>query len=869
MSLPLQPIHAIKADVSQFLRVARERHRRGDDPFRVTEGLSDGVDGIIRQLFRGVLDADQDKIALLAVGGYGRRELCPYSDVDLVFVWDRDRPAAKIEQLVRLLWDGGFQLGHSVRTPAECYQYMADNHVTAAALLEHRFLCGSEALRDRFHGTAINRFRKRKGESFAREKLVQLRASLDGPGRTIYVLQPHLKDGCCGLRDIQRVLWVENIRRGEGTFEALQRGGSFESDDLEALRQAYGFYLRVRCELHFRNGVKQDILERDSLVDVAEKLGYRGDPRTVAERFLADLFHHSRSVHGFLRHYIETGTRGRRFFAKLSHKIFGEERHPLLVRESDLLFPSSEIPDEGHEEAILDAFLYAQREGLRVSESLIRAMRQKIASTDENYAHSPLANACLVELLKGPQSGRILKSMHSAGILSRIIPEFRALDGLVTFDGHHQFTVDEHTLRALEYLDRIAESDPEVPERFREIARRIGDLFPLRLALLLHDIGKGSPGVDHHAVTGGETAVLVCERLGLDEIVTELVEFLVYRHLSMFRVSENQDYGEPQVIESFARLVGTEERLRMLYLLTYIDIRCVGPGTWTLWKGVQLEDVYERTCAALASSSPAAADAGPRLEEAGFDEDLRREIAEHCRRIDHPSYARDILPERMAGHVDLVRELQRTGRSQVGHESFGEYHEVAFCSFDRPRLFADYSGLLFSEGFNVLGARIFSRSDGIALDVFFIEVADGMNVGIDERVERMRKKLARLDAKEVVIEDLIRQWRRSFRFRRLKRGAPPVFPTKVSFDNTTSPRSTLIEVVAGDRPGLLYDLASALRRLELDVRTAKVSTMCDRARDVFYVVEADGHKVTNPARRKEIEDTLASEVRESSSALAG
>src|SRR5690606_36207533 len=238
----------------------------------------DGIDGIIRQLFRGILDADQDKVALLAVGGYGRRELCPYSDIDLVFVWDRDRPEAKIEQLVRLLWDGGFHLGHAVRTPAECYQYMAENHVTAAALLEHRFLCGSERLYNKYLGTAINRFRKRRGEAFAREKLEALRDSLDGPGRTIYVLQRHLKDGCCALRDIQRVLWVESIRHGEGSFDALRRGDSFEVEDLEALRRAYGFYLRVRCELHFRNGLKQDILERDSLVDVAENLGYRGDP---------------------------------------------------------------------------------------------------------------------------------------------------------------------------------------------------------------------------------------------------------------------------------------------------------------------------------------------------------------------------------------------------------------------------------------------------------------------------------------------------------------------------------------------------------------------------------------------------------------
>src|SRR5690606_6014337 len=280
-------------------------------------------------------------------------------------------------------------------------------------------------LYNKYLGTAINRFRKRRGEAFAREKLEALRDSLDGQGRTIYVLQPHLKDGCCALRDIQRVLWVESIRHGEGSVDALRRGDSFEVEDLEALRRAYGFYLRVRCELHFRNGLKQDILERDSLVDVAENLGYRGDPRTIAERFRADYFHHARSVLGFLRHYLETGTRGRRFFAKLSHKLFGEERRSLLVRERDLLFPAAELPDERRDELILDMFLFAQREGLRPSESLIRSIRQKLATTGGDFSHSPVANACFVELLKGPEVGRILKSLHSAGVLSRLLPEFR------------------------------------------------------------------------------------------------------------------------------------------------------------------------------------------------------------------------------------------------------------------------------------------------------------------------------------------------------------------------------------------------------------------------------------------------------------
>jgi [protein-PII] uridylyltransferase len=867
VSAILQPTQTIKADVAQCLRVAQERHRRGEDALRVAQGLSDGIDGIVRQLYSRVLEEEEGRVALLAVGGYGRRELCPFSDIDLLFIWSQNRPRERIEQLIRLFWDSGFQLGHSVRTPAECYQFMVDDSVTAAALLEHRYLAGGDGLYRQFRDGASVRYRKKSGEAFVRERLEQLRQSLYGPDRTIYALQPHLKDGCCGLRDVQRVLWIENIRSGAGTFDGLARSGSFDPDEIARLRAAYTFFVRVRTELHFSNGVKQDILARDSLPDVARNLGYRGDPQLAAEKFLGEYFHHARVVSRFLRHYVETGTRGRRFFAKLGHKLFRNERLPKLVEENGLLFPvSTAFGAENFEESVLDAYLLAQRERLKVSESFTRLVRQRLAANEDIFTNQAFINTCFVEILHGDDVGRTLKAMHRAGVLARVLPEFRQLDGLVTFDGHHQFTVDEHTLRALELLDRIAAGADDAPEKFRRIASSIRDLFPLRLALLLHDVGKGVPAGDH-SVTGGETAILVCERLGLDERITELVEFLIYRHLAMFRVSESRDYTETNVIDSFATLVQTSERLDMLYLLTFIDISSVGPGTWTSWKGAQLDDVYERARAYLLSR---------RIDEPDLEQNLiasrvpaaeRAEIIDHCTKIGHPSYVRDILPERMAVHVGMVRELLATGRSQVSYENCGDYLEIAFSGHDRPRLFSDYSGLLFSEGFNVLGARIFSRSDGIAIDVFFVEIADGINVDIGQRVGRIRTKLGRLDAKEIVIEDVIREWVRSYRYRKLRRKSTGMFPASVKFDNDSSPRSTLIEVIAGDRPGLLYDLSSALSRLALDVRTAKVSTMSDRCRDVFYVVEADGEKVTNPARLKEIETTLITEVQDPKSVL--
>ena len=860
-------IQTIKADVSQFLRVARERHRRGEDAFRVVRGLSDGIDGILRQLFLQGLDDAQDRVALVAVGGYGRRELCPYSDIDLLFLRDRNSPDDRIEKLVTLLWDGGFQLGHSVRTPQECWGFMIDDYITAASLLENRFLVGSRSLYERFSGVAVNRFRKRRGEDFARTKLAHLRHSVFGNGRTIYVLEPHLKEGACALRDIQRVMWVENIRRDVASFRDLARGEGFTGEQVESLHEAYGMYLRLRCELHFTNGLKQDILERDSLPEVAVNLGYKGTARLAVESLMADYYRHARGVYRFLRHYVETGTRGRHFLRKLSHKIFGKQIRPYLLAEKGVLFLSADLPEANICEEIVSIFLLAQREDLELSESLCEKIRERVADASLDFTHSPVIYLQFIDILSGGRNvGRILKSMHEARVLVRILPEFKALDGRVNFGGHHQFTVDEHILRTLENLDRIEAGGEVVDREFHEILGEIEDRLPLRLALLLHDIGKGMSG--DHSVSGSEAAILVCERLGLEGVVAETVEFLVYRHLRMFAVSERIDFTEDRAIESFASLVDTEQRLKMLYLLTYVDVTSVGPGTWTAWKGAQLAQLYQRTLICLRSGVSTPEKLQEALIAAGQKPEEREAVRAHCEKINSPTYTREIIPERMLDHVRLVESLRATGHVQVGQESFGGYYELTLCCKDRRHLFADLTGVLFSEGFNVLAARIFSRSDGIALDIFYVEIADAVRVGIEERVKHIRDKLQRIEAKTSSPEDLIRQWVKSYRFRKLQPTGRSIYNPKVSFDNETSQRSTLIEVVARDRPGLLYDLASTMSRLGLDVRTAKVSTLTDRANDVFYVLEADGHKVSNPARMKEIELALVAESQSPTSVLA-
>jgi [protein-PII] uridylyltransferase len=858
-------IKSLKADITQVHAAALDLHRQGENPFRVVEAISDGVDTILRRLFLEFLADEAEDVALLATGGYGRRELCPQSDIDVLFVRQSGRAAERIERMVRALWDGGFKPGHAVRTPEECHAYMVDDINTASALLESRYLAGSQRLHDRFLARAVRRYSSTRKSSFTRAKLDLLRRSLDDPQRTIYVIEPNLKEGVCGLRDIQRVLWIENMKHRGGTFDAIGARPSFSAGELEKVKAAYAFYLRVRCELHFTNGVRQDILERDSVPLIASNLGYDrgGEEQAAVEKLMGDYYRHARNVYRFLRYYLETSTRATGFLERVSRSLLAERVKPHLSLWKGRLYLAGEPPPLTAE-AVLEVFEVAQEKDARLSETLCEWIRRTMAASEADLSREgPILQAFRRILRGGKNAGRLLKTMHDTGVLGRILPEFARLDCLVNFDGHHQFTVDEHTLKTLRELDQI-ETRPEYPEEeFRRIFFEIKDHLPLRLALLLHDIGKAIPG--QHSVSGTETAMLISERLGIDEKTMATVEFLIYRHLELFRVSERRDFSEEGVIQSLARLVEHEDRLKMLYLLTYIDIVSVGPGTWTRWKGAQLSELYQKTLIHLRAGELPRENLDVALATAGIDDENRRKVIEHCRKMGTPGYARETLPERMLFHVGLVDRFTATGETQVALESFVGYHEITFCGADRPRLFADLTGVLFSEGLNLLGARIFSRTDGVVLDLFQVEVADTVQVGIEERVDRIRRKIRRIESGAEGVEDFIRQRARTYRTKRWRK---PLYGPSVSFDNESSGASTVIEVSAGDRPGLLYDLAMGLHRLDLDVRTAKVSTLADRAHDVFYVVERDGRKIDSSARRSQVGQALIARANGPTAALS-
>jgi [protein-PII] uridylyltransferase len=832
------------------------RHRGGEDVRRVVEGLSDAMDSLLRPLLQDLAANANTEMAVFAVAGYGRREICPQSDLALLFLVDSPEGAGGVEPLAGLLRKAGLPIVHSASRPEECLAAMQEEAVTAAALLEARHLSGSERLLRRFQGI-LSRFVK-SPEAFVAAGLESLRESLAGPNRTIFVTEPHLKEGTACLWDLQRIRWIERMRRGavDAKIEDLSSQGDHALDQVRRLTEAYDFYLRVRCELHFVERLAQDLLTQESQGEVARGLGY---PEPSAQRLLEDYHRHSFAVLTFARQYLETAGQGRRFLSKLRSRFFSSRVSPFLSLLDGRLYLAAEPPGPGEQvpAQILSVFTAAQSRNAELSESLAAWIRARTADASLDFARSPEVEPLFLELLAGGRNvGRLLTRMHETGVLARIIPEFGPLSGLVKLDGHHQFTVDEQTLRALRELDRV-EADAGHPEReIVELLAAIPDRLPLRLALLLRNLGMAAAG----GGGAGEAppAVLICERLGLDAETIQTVEHLLYHRFLMLKYSERTDFTVDQVVESFARLMENPERLALHYLFSYFELHSMGQGVWTAWKGAQLYDLYQRTLIVLKTGSlPAGGNLEEALAAAGIEGERARKVLDHCALMENQAYCRETIPERMAYHLDLVEKHLASGAMQVGLDVQVGHSEITFCGSDRPGLFADLTGVLLSEGLDILGARIFSRQDRVAIDVFQVEVADRLPVAMAQRVESLRRKIDRIGRNEVSVEDLIAERARRHPFP--GRAASPL-PPKVTFDNELSPNCTVIEVDAPDRTGLLHALASTLSALGLDLRAARVSTLIDRAHDAFYVVLPGAGKVLDGATQEKTSKALLASI---------
>ena len=835
----------------------RIRHRFGRSGHEVAAARSDLVDVVVGRAC-GLAAAEcapglpvgQDELAVVALGGYGRRELAPFSDVEILFLHADEADAevhAVIDGVLARLWEAGLSVRHRALPVAECVALAGDDLRARTAMVEARAVAGSPRL---FALLAA----RLDGLVFASARttlafLDALRADFDERyarhGRAVGLLEPHVKEGAGGLRDLHAVLWVGQALFGVRGLARLSECGALTEAEHRGLARASDFIQRIRNEAHFATGRKTDVLDIDLQPVLAENLGYRkGRGLRASEIFMRDYYERADELHRISRAFHLRHAPGPR--PPLSAGARRSRPRGVFEIREGRLYPRGEGGLDGARH-LLDAFAIAQRDGPQLSDELKLEIRGRLRLVDRRFRGSREAGRGLLRLLghKG-RVGTALRGMHETGLLGRLLPEFARVRFLAQHDFYQRHTVDEHTLTAIDALDAVASPGPERGrERLHDVMDEVAQPGALYLALLLHDVGKGrGPG---HVRRAAKIAERVCARLGLEAGLSADVVFLADTHLEMSRISQRRDLREPGLIEEFARRVSTVDRLNMLLLLTYADQRAIGPRVWNDWTASLLWDLYERTRAHLTPSAWPAESAGAReravrqLEAEYPPSEVQRHFALVPDRYLRATEAADIVR-----HFRLLKRLEEAPLVTEWHAA-AQATDLVVATRDHPGLFAQLAGTLTAESLDILSVDVYTREDGIALDLFKVRALPGPGPVPAERQAPIEEALRAAVAGGVDVAAAVERRRAAARLRR--RRHLPTAP-RVVFDAATSPQRTVIEVRAADEPGLAFRIASVLTASGLDIALAKIATDKSQALDVFYVTGSTGGPLSAEETRR-------------------
>ncbi len=833
------------------------RHRFGLSGELIASARSLIVDLMIQRLAQMVsvkksLDESSLDVAIVALGGYGRQELAPYSDIDLLFVHGRaDLSTAETlnEEILYLLWDTGFSVGHSVRSLNECLSAAKEDAVTRNALLDARLLWGSrelfENLTAKLDETVLAKNRRGILDELAEEQSSRYSKF----GAVPCLQEPNIKESAGGLRDLHSLLWVARVAYGYGHLADLATHGFIPERDVKTILSAYDFLLRVRNALHFLTGRKTDLLTLDLQMLLARDFGYQDTPeQRASELFMRDYYLHARRLHRLTRTHLQQALsqpEKSRWLSKLRNfAALGG----FVMRDGTLeLQAENEAWDA---DKLMLAFGYGQATGASLSATLQERIQENLPLVNRAFRSSPeIAQSFLKVLRVKGKAATALRQMHEMDFLGKYLPEFGRVTCLVQHDLYHKYTVDEHTLRAIEVLDELHNSRARILDRYRHIYNEISDPAVLHLGLLFHDIGKGLGG--GHTEKGIAIAERVSTRLQLEDAQKKQIRFLVKQHLTMSHIAQRRDLSDEKVIQDFAGTIKTLENLNLLTLLTYADINAVGPGVWNEWKDALLWELYLKTHAILVPEPQAGAAVGQLrnhialmlASEIGVDE-----VHDHFHLLPE-DYARVTLPQTIIEHIRLAHSLNaRLVRTSWRVNTQARCTDLHICARNRRGFLAAIAGTLTAQGVNILSVHLNTRSDGIVVDSFKVCDTVGEPLSDPTRWEQIDDAIKRalsgeLDVATAVEKKLKAQ---AARMKSRKRSLmTEKFTTKLLWDNQSSDKSTILEVTTPDRLGLAYKIAEALSALNLDIAFAKVATEKHLALDIFYVTDANGNKLTD------------------------
>ncbi|MGH7853929.1 MAG: [protein-PII] uridylyltransferase [Candidatus Binatia bacterium] len=850
-----------------------ERHRAGAGGLEIVSAWSTVMDHLIRNLYGAIssecsnriTDADRG-FALIAQGGYGRGELNPHSDIDLLFLYPRRiSPFVQTvtEKLQHTLWDAGIEPGHAARSIADCIRLAESDMRVRTSLLDARFLCGDFALFQEFGKKVEPRLVKTGIQRFIREKLEENRARHAQYGGSVYLLEPEVKEGEGGLRDIQTARWIARAKLKAKDLEALALGGIVGTTDIANLKESQDFLLRVRNELHFATGKHQDQLTFEQQEKVSAALGFEGEEglRGV-EVFMRTYYLHAAQISRLSNLIIHRVTDCDKPRFSTSY-VFGRTlREGIRLSKGHLNITKAEVL-KTFPSNLIRIFDDAQKYNCQLTHETRELVRQNLDLIDEEFRRSAGANTSFFSILKWKETVyETLAEMHRSGVLGAFIPEFGRLLCMVLHDAYHIYTVDQHSLHLIKEIERLrageyAESLPLLTQLGRE-AEKVELLY---LGMMFHDIGKGFGG--GHSEIGARMVRPIARRMRLNADDGALVEFLVRHHLLMTHTAFRRDLEDQKTIFDFAKVMGNVANLKALYLLTFADVKAVGPDVWNPWKASLLGELYVKTLNLL--------------EEAEKGEFQRPDVRSALRRVqtrvrreltkDYPDEKIDdfleTMPERyflstpesdIPAHFELMERF-RGKRAEISVSHFPERDctSVVICCQDRPGLFASITGVLTALQLDILNARIFTASDGRILDVFRISHHGRSEIVMGEQ-KWAKFRLALdgvLDGKIDVVNLVGSSKPSQFSAKR----APKV-STVVNIDNDASDDFTIIEIFAEDRIGVLFTITHSLHRLGLLIHVAKISTNVDQVADVFYVTDQYGGKVIDAAAVETVREFL-------------
>ncbi len=837
----------IKAMLDEEGAIIRSAHFAGAGGNEVVQRRTGLIDRTLREAYER-LTATGPMPALLAIGGYGRGELNPHSDIDIMFLCRDDKDRQRSLELLYILWDAGMDVGYSVRTIDESISLARQDIKVRTSLIEARLLAGDPVFYDSFVRAMQSEVFYWKPSDFIREKVAERVATRQKYGGSIYLREPNIKECEGGLRDIHTALWIAFVHFRVGSLGELVGKTVITGGQYAVFLRSRDFLWRVRNEIHYLSGRKNDHLTFDLQERAAKDFKYRDSAHLFAvERFMKAYFLHARNIREFTNSVAAAVLRkpSRRWFERTlklgSFSLTGRT-----------LFPSSAEGCRENAALAMTAFEIAQERHAVFSDhlrSLIRGCR-----IDDTARRSPAASRAFLTILNNPDGlSETLALMKDLRFLGRYLPEFRAIQALARHDYYHLYTVDEHIMLAIRNLQALWSGSFPALATLSDAFKALTKRWVLVLAVLLHDLGKAFR--DEHEHRGVELARTILTRLAVAADDRDRVLFLIENHLVMAHLSQRRELSDHKVIADFSRLVRDRENLAMLYLLTYADISAVNPTAWTQWKAALLQDLYMRTLNYLDMSALTVEEERARLIAASVRIRNAAEGLFSSEEIDAflvsvpEQYLLTASTHRVIDHMNMMKKLPEE-QLVIRHRHYPErgYTELTVCAYDAYGMFYRTAGTIASKSLNILRAQVFTSKNGVMIDTFQVTGPEGKLCDYEDVWESVHTEL-----RAALMSG-----------RRLPEPGPPVSPRSlppvitptVAFDNETSEIFTIIDINARDRIGFLYMVTKTLYELNLDIGSAKIVTEGSRIMDSFYVTDLFRKKIDDVVRLEKIRETL-------------